>query len=79
MAVNSMYQTYTPGKRNSSLWFININKILNIKLPAKGCELPIYHPRCIGEKNLVTNYTEKRHLTDEWKHTLELLNQKEDI
>ena len=58
-------------------WFININKILNIKLPAKGCELPIYHPRHIGEKNLLTNYTKKRHLTDDWKQKLELLNTKQ--
>ena len=54
--------TYTPDKRNSTLcsrtgvkWFMNINKSLNIKLPAKGHDLPIYHPRHIGERNLLTN------------------------
>ena len=47
-----------------------------IKIPAKGYEFPIYHPRCIGEKNLLPNYTMKRHLTDHWKHKLELLNTK---
>ena len=83
MAANSVYQTYTPDKRNPALcsgtgvkWFININKILNIKLPAKGSELPIYHLRRIGEKILLTNYTKKGHLTDDWKHKLELLNTK---
>ena len=74
-------ETYTPGKRNATLssgtgvkWVININQILNIKLPAKGSELPVYHLRHIGERKLLTKYVRRRHLTDDWKHKHELLN-----
>ena len=62
-------ETYTSDKRNSTLcsrtgvkWFININKGLSIKLPAKGGELPISHPRRIGEKTLLTNYAKEKTL-----------------
>ena len=47
---------------------------VNIKLPVKGSELPMYHPKPIGEKNLLTNC--KRHLTDDWQHKLKLLKRK---
>ena len=60
-------KTYTPSEKNSTLcsgtgvkWFIHVNKILNIILPAKGSELPTYHPRRVGEQNLLTTYAKKK-------------------
>ena len=62
MAANRLYKTYASGTGNSILcsgtnikWFIN-------KLPMNGSELPMYHPRHIGERNLLTNYAKKKAL-----------------
>ena len=65
-------ETYNPGKRNSTLcsgtgvkWFININQILNIKIPANGSEIPVYHLRHIGSipwRKETVHYAKKKTL-----------------